>query len=70
MVSYFILLFNMMLPLKIIQKIYIKIRHQKDYTDGIEYETKNPEVSSCLCIHFCKSASSTQRNRQSFNERC
>ena len=54
-----------MLPLKIIQKIYIKIRHQKDYTDGTEYETKNPEVGSCLCIHFCKSARSTQKNRQS-----
>lgn len=40
--------------------------YQKDYMDGIDYETKNPEVSPCLCIHFCKSASNTQENRESF----
>lgn len=56
-----------MLPLKILHKIILKNHTSKTYTDGIEYyETKNPEVSLCLCIHFCKSASNTQENGQSF----
>lgn len=56
----------MMLLLKIIQKIIHKNNASEDYMDGIDYETKNPEVSPCLCIHFCKSASNTKENRESF----